>query len=231
MNNKSIGKDFSVIIRTKNEEHWVGHTIQSVLEFLPGAEIIIVDNNSTDETIKICKLFSNVRLFTKKTNSSYSKFVISNINNYSPGKALNKGIKLSTRENILIISSHCVIKKINYFQLLKDIKIFAGIFGNQIPVYFGKKIQKRYIWSNFVENKRSINYFSKIENRYFFHNAFAFFKKKFLTKYPFDEQLVGKEDRYWAKKIVSKKLNFLYDSNHIVEHHYTKNGNTWKGLG
>ena len=54
----------------------------------------------------------------------------------------------------------------------------------------------------------SINYFSKIENRYFFHNAFAFFKKKFLTKYPFDEQLVGKEDRYWAKKLLVKNLIF-----------------------
>ncbi len=52
-----------------------------------------------------------------------------------------------------------------------------------------------------------------------------------LKKYFFDEELVGKEDRYWAKIIVEKKLKYLYEPTHVVEHHYTENGNTWKGLG
>ena len=42
---------FSVIIRTKNEERWIGHAIQSVLDNLYKPEIIIIDNNSSDETI------------------------------------------------------------------------------------------------------------------------------------------------------------------------------------
>ena len=176
-------------------------------------------------------MFSKAKLLEKSSTRSYTKFIFSKINKYSPGKALNKGIKLSTRDNILIISSHCVIKKINFSKLEENIKNYVGIFGNQIPVYFGKKIRKRYIWSNFNDKVQKVNYFSKIENRYFFHNAFAFFKKSSLKKNPFDEELVGKEDRYWAKKIVSKKLKFLYDPFQIVEHHYTKNGSTWKGIG
>ena len=230
MNNISIGKKFSVIIRTKNEERWVGHTIQSVLDFFPGSEIIIVDNQSSDETLNICKMFSKPKIFEKKINTSYSKFKIKQINNYTPGKAINMGIKLSTRENVLIISSHCVIKKINYEKLIKNLKLYAGVFGNQIPVYFGKKIQKRYIWSNFNNKISKINYFSYNENRYFFHNAFSFFKKNVLKKNLFDEDLVGKEDRYWAQKIISKKLKYIYDPSCEVEHHFTENGNTWKGL-
>ncbi len=228
MNKKTLGKKLSVIIRAKNEERWIGHTIQSVLDFFPGSEIIIIDNNSTDETLKICKLFSKPKIFSNDFQSSYSKFKISKIDNYTPGKALNKGIKLASRENIMIISSHCVIKNIDYSKLEKDLNTFAGIFGNQIPVYFGKKIQKRYIWSNFNTN-RSINYFSKIENRYFFHNAFSFFKRSVIKKNLFDEDLVGKEDRYWAKKIVKKKLKYLYEPRHEAEHHFTPNGNTWIG--
>ena len=220
----------SVIIRTFNEDRWIGHTIQSVLDFFPGAEIIIIDNNSTDETLNICRLFSKPKIFQKKINNSYSKFVFTDIKNYSPGKALNKGIKLSSRENIMIISSHCVIKKIDYTSLKKDLDEFVGIFGNQIPVYHGKKIQKRYIWSNFDQNNRKINYFSEIENRYFFHNAFSFFKKKQILKNLFDEELVGKEDRYWAKMVINKKLKYLYNPSLEVEHHFTTNGNTWKGL-
>ena len=49
--------------------------------------------------------------------------------------------------------------------------------------------------------------------------------------FPFDENLAGKEDRYWVNKIIKKGYKFLYDPNIIVDHHYTENGNTWKGIG
>ena len=35
-------KKISVIIRTKNEERWIGHCMQSVLEFMHKPEIIIL---------------------------------------------------------------------------------------------------------------------------------------------------------------------------------------------
>lgn len=227
---KNIRDKLSVIIRAKNEERWIGHAIQSVLDFFPGCEIIIIDDNSSDETLLISKMFLKVKAIIN-SKSSYAKIKFDTIKNYTPGKALNRGVKISSRENILILSSHCVIKKINYKNLEKNLIKHAAIFGNQIPVYKGKKIKKRYIWSNFSDQKSAINLFSKIENRYFFHNAFSFFKKKILEKFPFDEELTGKEDRYWAKKIVEKKLTYLYETDHVAEHYYTKNGNTWKGLG
>ena len=39
--------DVSVVIRTLNEEQWIGHTIQSVLDFIPNPEIIIVGHRET----------------------------------------------------------------------------------------------------------------------------------------------------------------------------------------
>ena len=38
----------------------------------------------------------------------------------------------------------------------------------------------------------------------FFIMQFHYFKK-ILLKYPFQEKLAGKEDRYWANRIVKKK--------------------------
>ena len=73
--------------------------------------------------------------------------------------------------------------------------------------------------------------FSNQENRYFFHNALSFFKRDALLKNPFNEILAGKEDRYWANNIVKKKKSFYYSTDFEVEHYYTDNGNTWKGLG
>ena len=221
--------NFSVIIRTRNEEQWVGHAIQSVLDHLYKPEIIIIDNNSSDKTLEIVNQFAEDPLLNSDS-TKYTKVKIFNINNYSPGRSLNFGVMKSTKKNILIISAHCILKKFSETQILKSLKNYVCVFGNQIPVYRGKKITKRYIWSHFIDEK-SLNMFSKLENRYFLHNALAVYRKDTLKKYPFDPNLTGKEERYWANKIVKRRMKYLYDPTMIAEHQYTNNGNTWKGIG
>ena len=73
--------------------------------------------------------------------------------------------------------------------------------------------------------------YSQMEDRYFFHNAFSFFNKKIVSRLKFDEYLSGKEDRYWAADAIKENLEYLYDPSLKVFHHYTPNGNTWKGNG
>ena len=220
---------FSVIIRSRNEENWIGHCIQSLIENLDQPDIIIIDNDSIDETLKIAYSFKKNRNL-KSDNKQYTDIKIFKLNNYTPGKSLNYGIKKSSNENIMIISAHCVLKKFDKSTTIKNLKKYKGIFGKQIPVWKGKKIAKRYIWSHFVDKKVE-NMYSNLENRYFFHNAASMFKKSFIKKVSFDEELTGKEDRYWAKKVVKLKHKYLYDPSFSVEHHYTVNGATWKGLG
>ncbi len=86
------------------------------------------------------------------------------------------------------MSAHCILKNIDYQKHVEDLKIYKGIFGKQNPVWNGKRITKRYLWSHFV-NVSKKNMFSKLENRYFFHNAISLFKKKTLQKYPFHKKL------------------------------------------
>ena len=208
----------SVIIRCRNEERWMGHSIQSALDFCPDAEIVIVDNGSTDDSMEI------VRMFDKWHNIKKCY-----LNDYSPGMALNLGVKKSQGNNIMILSSHCVIKKmsLSVFDKLED---YVAVFGNQIPVYRGRRINKRYIWSHFSKTETE-NMFSEIENRQFLHNAFCLYNRDFLLEHPFDESLFGKEDRYWAIDIVNKGFKYLYDPDLECEHHWTANGATWKGIG
>lgn len=220
---------FSVIIRSRNEENWIGYCIQSIIDHFENPEIIIVDNGSNDETIQIANSFKKSKIFKNKKNRRYTDIKIFSLEDYTPGKSLNFGIKKCKHENVLIISAHCVLTKINIKSVMKNLNKYKAIFGKQTPIWKGKRITKRYIWSHFVDKKIE-NMFSKLENRFFFHNAASIFKKNTLKRFPFDEELSGKEDRYWANKIVKLKLRYLYDPDFSVDHHYTANGATWKGL-
>ncbi len=222
--------EFSVIIRCKNEERWIGHTIQSVLDFIPHNEIVIVDNNSEDNSIEIANSFRRDPDLSGN-NEHYTDVTIVKLSSYTPGIALNLGVKNCRYENILVISSHCVLKKFNIEELIPKLDKYAGIFANQNPLYRGKRINKRYLWKNFSDTE-TVDMYSDMEDRHFFHNAGAIFKREMLIKYPFNENLVGKEDRYWANNIVKNKEHTLYDPiNFEIDHYYTSNGNTWKGVG
>ena len=167
MSSQLKSENLSVIIRNKNEERWIGHAIQSVIDLVDRPEIIVIDNNSTDNSLNIVKNFMQDPLLNKKNSRNYTKVKIINIKDYTPGKSINLGVKNSKKDYILIMSAHCVLKKINIDSLKKKIKKYCGIFGNQNPIWNGKKITKRYIWSHFIEKEKE-NMFSNLENRYFF---------------------------------------------------------------
>ena len=229
-NKLKSAKKISVVIRCKNEERWIGHTIQSILDAIKKPEIVIIDDNSQDNTINIVKYFIQDSTLIDNEDGNFTDIKIFNIVDYSPGKSLNLGVKNATYNNILMISAHCVLKNINIEKHLKDLNKFVCIFGNQNPIWNGKKIKKRYLWSHFVDNEVE-NMYSDFENRFFLHNAISIYKKDLLLKYPFDEYLQSKEDRYWCNQVINLGNKVLYDPQLEVDHHYTEHGNTWKGIG
>ena len=152
------------------------------------------------------------------------------IDSYTPGKSLNYGVTKCSNDYILVLSAHSQIMNCNFDKVKSCLDNHCAVGGKQIPVWNGKKISRRYVWSNFIDED-SINLYSKNENRYFLHNAFSFYTKQTLIEYPFDENLVGKEDRYWVNDRIKDGMDSYYDSDTICHHHYTDNGATWKGIG
>ena len=210
--------NISVIIRCKNEEQWIGHSIQSVIDNFNNPEIIVVDNNSTDNSMGIVNTFDFENIKT------YS------IDSYTPGKSLNYGVTKCSNDYVLILSAHSQIMNCEFGKIKGLLDEHCVVGGKQIPVWNGKKISRRYVWSNFEEHD-IVNQFSSNEDRYFLHNAFTFYTKQTLIKYPFDENLSGKEDRYWVNDRVKNELTSFYNSKLICNHYYTNNGATWKGVG
>ena len=159
--------NISVVMRCRNEEQWIGHSIQSVVDFFDNPEIIIVDDNSTDNSRRVITTFD------------YLDIKIVNIDYYTPGKALNIGVKECSNDIVLVMSSHCVLTNVDVKKIKGLMKENVAVWGKQIPIMYGKKIGRRYMWCNF-KDKPQINNFCKAEKRYFFHNAFSFFKTDFV---------------------------------------------------
>tara|TARA_B100001059_G_C17832031_1_gene585275 strand:- start:1716 stop:2357 length:642 start_codon:yes stop_codon:yes gene_type:complete len=210
--------NISIIIRNKNESEFIGFSIQSCLDFFDKPEIIVVNNNSVDDSMDVVQNFNN-----------RTKIITTNIDNYKPGESINHGVKYSSNDYILVLSAHTQITELNFDSVKKDLEKHMAVFGKQIPIHRGKKITPGYIWTNFNDEKQ-INKFSKIENRLFLHNAFCFYKRQTLIDNPMPSQYAGKEDRFWAKDIVDKNGSYLYNPFYKCFHFWTKNGATWKGL-
>ena len=221
-------KDISVIIRNRNESRWIGHSIQSCLENFIAPEIIIVNHKSNDDSLDIAKSFRHDPSL-KPAIKNYCDVKIVNIDDYSPGKAINLGVSNASKKFVCVLSAHCIIQNIDQAFLFENLKKYPCVFGKQIPIYRGKKINPRYIWSHFGDND-VINMYSEQEGRLFLHNAFSFYQKSILSELPFNEDITSKEDRLWALSLSKIKKSFLYSSKLIAHHHYTNEGNTWKGI-
>ena len=101
---------YSVIIRVKNEEQFIAHSIQSCIDFLDNPEIIIINDNSKDKSLYISRLFIYNEGISDNIKKNFCNLKIINIEDYTPGKALNLGVKNATNDDIIILSGHCVIK-------------------------------------------------------------------------------------------------------------------------
>lgn len=226
---KTTGDDgkISFIVRARNEQEHIGFSLQSIIDhFGPKTPILVVNNESTDETLDV------VHLFPKKFHNI--QIIDLKQKEYTPGKALNLGVELAQTKIVGILSAHCQISQLDanvLFEHFADDKCF-GVIGKQMPVHRGKKINPKYIWANFQQEKVIKNLLENVDfKRYFFHNAFSFINKDIWEVCKFDEELSGKEDRYWAENLINLGYHSIIDPSLTCYHFWTKRGATWMNMG
>ena len=128
-----LSNKVSIIIRTKNEERWITGCLSSVFaQNYKNFEVILVDNESSDKTIEKAKQFDIKRVLTCKY--------------YTPGKALNMGIREAEGDYIVCLSGHCIPINdrwlINLLRNFNDSEV-AGAYGRQEPLAFTSDSDKR----------------------------------------------------------------------------------------
>lgn len=195
----------SIVIRTKNEERWILKCLEQIKkQTFRDFEIILVDNNSTDQTVQ------------KATIAGVKKIFV--IKNFLPGKALNLGIKKSLGEFIVCLSAHCIPTNKDWLKnLIKNFKLesnVAGVYGRQEPMEFSKDSDKRDLFLVFGLDRKV-----QIKDS-FFHNANSIIKKSIWEKIKFDEKITNIEDRLWGEKIIQSGYKIIYEPSASVFHHH-----------
>ena len=148
-----LEKGISLIIRAKNEELNIKSCIESVVDLVD--EIILVDNNSTDNTLNLMKFYEskyqNIRVYQYKINVSKvgveHKNALANKNKNTLGTFYNWCLSKTTKYNIFKWDADFICIRNNFIQLVNKYNLrnrddkfaiwFTGktLFENNSKVY------------------------------------------------------------------------------------------------
>lgn len=198
----------SVVIRSRNEEHWIRQCLQRVLQqtlaVAKDVEVILVDNASSDRTVA-------------KAKNALPDITIVEITDYLPGKALNRGISASSGELVVCLSAHCLPVRDDWLSCLAaalDNPEVAGVYGRQLPMEFTSAQDKRDLFNTFGLDPR-------LQRRdTFFHNANSMLRRSVWEQIPFDESVTNIEDRLWAQAVHKAGYAVAYEPEAAVFHHH-----------
>lgn len=197
--------EISIIIRTKNEERWIAHCLAMIQQQdFKDFEIILVDNASTDHTVRVAQRYPLAQLIE--------------VDRFLPGLALNDGIRASKGKYIVCLSAHCIPKRTDWLDCLRrnfdgDDRV-AGVYGRQLPLSFTDAVDKRDLLIVFGQDRRV-----QLKD-YFFHNANSMLPRSVWEEFPFDEQVPNIEDRVWGKAVIDAGYKIVYEPEAAVYHHH-----------
>ena len=111
--------ELSIIIVNYNAKEYISSCLTSIHKYFDKAEIIVIDNNSTDGSVELINLnYPDVKLIANKVNKGFSS-------------ANNQGIITVQSENILLLNPDTEIidgsldKMLDILKLQKDLCIIG----------------------------------------------------------------------------------------------------------
>lgn len=138
-----MNKKISIIIRTYNEEKKIGEVLESIeKQSYKNFEIIIVDSQSTDRTLDICKKYNTKIVTIKKEDFNYSY-------------ASNVGAEYASGEILCYLSGHSIPVANDYLEktnLIFQKDIIGGCYGDVVALDDGSIWEKMYHYLGYLKN-------------------------------------------------------------------------------
>ncbi len=195
----------SVVIPTYNSEMTINQTIESILNsnFPKNKfEILVIDDGSKDNTVKISKQFKQVRVFSRKHGG--------------PAVQRNFGVKVAKGGIILFTDSDCIIPKDLLKRVSDDFKKYdvAGV-GGTYRTLNKESLIARYVGYEIGFRHEKEKRFTDFLGTY----CCAYKKSIFLEFGGFDEKFLtaSGEDPELSFRI-SRKHKLLFDKKMFVWH-------------
>lgn len=212
MNSKK--EEYSIIILTKNRSQLLKKCLRSLtLQTKKPDEIILVDNNSTDDTSHVVAQYSNLLKI-----DYYKK----NINGYP--KLYNFAISKTTKDNICFLDDDCIASKnwLNNISIAHERHPQSVIQGHTNSIT-NKNIYAEIMGDHYqnwlIANQNQFGEMKTIDNKNILIPR-SVIKKGFI----FDNTLtLGSEDIDLGKKLVRNNIKIMYARNAKAFHHERDN--------
>lgn len=193
-----MGKKISIVIRTYNEQKHIRDVLESLKrQTYDNYEIILLDSESTDQTLNIASEYDVKIEHIKKADFNYSY-------------ASNKCVEYANGDIVCFLSGHSVPVKSTYLEetieVFKNEKIGA-CYGDVIALPDGSITEKVFNRLGYIKNKiRGYDNEIKLETQIhpgIFSCSNASARRELLLKHPFAEELGhGGEDIEVAYRII-----------------------------
>jgi len=206
----------SLLIRTKNEAKAINKTLELIKtqRGVSNLEIIVVDSGSTDDTISIIRHHRDREV----------KLIEIKPEDFTFGRALNIGFKVSQGEVVVPLSAHAFLCNEHWLENLTkhfmDPQV-AGVYGRQLPhPEAWPPVKRDYLqcYSNHPRVQKNPN---DIRD-HFFSNVNAAVRRKCWEEHPFVETLPYCEDWEWARAMLRKGYKIIYEPEAAVYHSHNE---------
>jgi glycosyltransferase involved in cell wall biosynthesis len=201
----------SIVIRAYNEEKHIGRLLEGIAhQTVEHMEVILVDSGSTDATVHIAEKYGAKVIHIPSTEFTF-------------GRSLNFGVRIATREFIVIASAHVYPVYPDWLESL-----LRPFEDERVALTYGKqrgpasaKYSEQQIYHQWYPD------FSKPDQpTAFCNNANAAIRKNLWEKNNYDETLTGLEDIAWAKwaKEQGYKISYVPEAEIVHIHNETPHG-------
>lgn len=193
----------SIIIKAYNEEKNIEDCLNKIFDqAYRDFEVIIVDSESTDNTLRIASKFPVTIIKMKKRDFSF-------------GKALNIGCSKANGKYCISLSAHATPLDNSWLENLiapLENEMIAGAYAREIPRKDCNPLEARKILGTFSDKEKSQT------KDCFFSNVSSVFKKNLWKDVKFNEKIGTTEDHSWAKEMIKKGYGISYQPKAKVYH-------------